>query len=136
MGRQTTRVDGLITPLLAYAAASFIHHFHNAVFLDAYPNMPALLSPARVWAAWLSVTTVGLAGYFLVRRGNQLAGLIVIALYGAFGFAGLAHYSLAPMSAHSLPMNLTIWLEVGTAVVLLVAVASRMMKPVRRRGAR
>ena len=35
----------------------------------------------------------------------------------------LDHYTVAPVSAHSAAMNLTILLEVATAVVLLVAVA-------------
>jgi len=117
------RFDGLLILLLAYGAASLFHHVHNAEFLDQYPNMPAWLLPAGVYAAWLGVTLVGVAGYLLVRRGLRFAGLLAIAVYGTLGFDGLAHYSLAPASAHTFMMNLTICLEVATAAMLLVVVA-------------
>jgi len=44
---------------------------------------------------------------------------VLIALYAVLGFAGLDHYTLAPISAHTLAMNATIWLETATAVLLL-----------------
>lgn len=109
--------------LLAYGAASLLHHVHNAEFLDQYPKLPAWLAPTGVYAAWLGVTLVGVAGYLLFRRGLRIAGLLVIAVYGMLGFDGFAHYSLAPVSAHTFMMNLTIWLEAATAAMLLIAVA-------------
>jgi len=109
--------------LLAYAAASLFHHLHNAEFLADYPNLPAWISRAKVYAAWLAVTAVGLAGYVLARRGYRLAGLALIGAYAALGFDSLAHYALAPWSAHTALMNLSIGLEVATAALLLVAAA-------------
>jgi hypothetical protein len=129
---QALRADRLLFLLLAYGAASLFHYAHNAVFLDAYPNMPAWLSLARVYAAWLCVTGIGLFGYLLVRRGYRLAGLVVIAVYGALGLDGLGHYGLAPRSAHTFTMNLTIWLEAVTAVLLLVTVAGLVVRQLRR----
>jgi len=123
----------LLMLLLAYAAASLFHHVHNAEFLLQYPNMPVWLSPAQVYAAWLGVTLVGVAGYLLVRRGYQLAGLFAIAAYAALGFGGLGHYGVAPLSAHTATMNLTIWLEVATALLLLVAVAGFLARRMRQR---
>jgi hypothetical protein len=123
----------LLVLLLAYGAASLFHHVHNAEFLPQYPNMPAWLSPAQVYAAWLGVTLVGVVGYLLVRRGYQLAGLSAIAAYAALGFDGLGHYSVAPLSAHTMTMNLTIWLEVATALLLLVAVAAFLARRMRQR---
>lgn len=133
MGGQTQviRVEGLLMFLLAYAGASLVHHVHNAQFLSDYPNMPASLSPAGVYAAWLGVSSVGLIGYLFVRRGHQLVGFVTLAVYGVLGFLGLGHYMLAPISAHTLTMNLTIWLEVATAVLLLIAVAGRMARRLR-----
>ena len=122
------KVDALLLALLACVAATLFHHVHNAEFLDQYPNMPAWLSRAQVYTAWLGVTAVGLAGYFLVRWRYQLPGLIVLAVYGLLGLDGLGHYAVAPPSAHTLTMNLTIWLEVATAVLLLAAVASFMLR--------
>jgi hypothetical protein len=126
------RTYGLPVLLIVYGLASLFHHIHNAVFLDAYPNMPAWLSSAGVYAAWLGVAAVGLSGYLLFRYVHQLLGLAVMALYGALGLDGLGHYSLAPFSAHTVTMNMTIWLEVVTAVVLLIAVAGLMVMRLRR----
>ena len=123
----------LLMLLLAYGAASLFHHVHNAEFLPQYPNMPAWLSRAQVYAAWFGVTLVGVVGYLLVRRGYQLAGLFVIAGYAALGFDGIGHYSVAPLSAHTVTMNLTIGLEVTTALLLLIAVAGFLAKQMRQR---
>jgi hypothetical protein len=114
--------------LLAYAAASLLHYAHNAEFLADYPNMPAWLSRNGIYAAWLALSAFGVAGYLLFRRGYRLAGLLVLGVYAVAGFDGLTHYSLAPASAHSATMNATIWLEAGTAALLLIAVASLLAK--------
>jgi len=108
--------------LLVYGAASLFHHVHNAEFLGEYPNMPGWLTPARVYAAWLAVTVVGLAGYLLFRSGYRLAGLAVLGAYGALGLYGLAHYAVAPMSSYTVTMHLTIGLEAVTASMLLITV--------------
>jgi hypothetical protein len=118
----------LLVLLLAYAAASLAHHVHNAEFLADYPNMPAWLTRGQVYLAWLAVTAIGLIGYALFRRGFHFAGLVLIALYAAMGFDGLGHYSLAPVSAHTAAMNLTIGLEVATGALLCFAVAMRLAK--------
>jgi hypothetical protein len=126
--RGAARADGLLALVLAYAGASLLHHAHNAAFLAEYPNMPAWLTPAGVWAAWLATTAVGVAGWLLVRGGYRLAGLGALALYGALGLYGLAHYGVAPVSAHTPGMHLTIWLEVATGTLVLIGVARLMTK--------
>lgn len=108
--------------LVAYAAATLLHHIHNAEYLGDYPNMPAWLSPAIVYAVWLGMSAVGAAGYLLLRAGWRLAGLAILAVYAAYGLDSLSHYALAPWSAHTAMMNLTIALEVVTAALLLLAV--------------
>jgi len=116
----------ILTVLLAlYAAASLFHHVHNAAYLDQYPNMPAWLSPDAVYAAWLASTAIGLVGYWLMRRGYRFAGLSLLVAYGCYGLDVLAHYALAPLSAHSPMMNLSIGLEAAAAATLIVAVLRR-----------
>ena len=115
----TARV--LLILLLTYGAASLFHYAHNAEFLADYPNLPAWISRTKIYVAWLGGTAIGLIGYLLVHRGYQLVGLAVIAVYAALGFDGLGHYSLAPLSAYTTTMNLTIWLESATAALLLIA---------------
>lgn len=132
MGADTPRqaTTALMLLLLTYGLASLFHYAHNAEFLADYPNMPGWLSRTKVYFAWLGVTAVGMTGYLLFRRGHKLIGLSVIALYAALGFDGLAHYSLAPMSAHTATMNVSIWLEVAAAALLLIVVAALMTKQV------
>lgn len=122
------RFRTVIILLLVYAAASLLHHIHNAVFLNDYPNMPAWLAPAGVYAAWTLEACIGAIGLLLLRRGKPIAGLLLIALYAGFGFDGFAHYSLAPMSAHTLAMNVTIWLEAAATALLLIAVARALVQ--------
>jgi hypothetical protein len=54
-----------------------------------------------------------------------------LTVYGALGLDALGHYTLAPSSAHTMAMNLTIWLEAGTALLLLAAVAGLMLRRLR-----
>lgn len=112
--------------LLIYAAASLLHHIHNAEYLAEYPNMPASLTPVKVYLAWTIEAVIGLIGYLLLRRGLRVTGLALIALFAASGFAGLDHYAIAPFSAHTTTMHVTIGLEVVAAALLLVAVLASL----------
>jgi hypothetical protein len=118
----------MVVLCIAYAAASLIHFAHNAAFLADYPSMPDWLSPAKVYAAWLGLTAVGVAGYCLFHQGFQLTGLLVIAVYAALGFDSLSHYVIAPLSAHTTMMHVTIWLDVAAATLLLIAAALLVAK--------
>ena len=115
----------LVVALLACAAATLVHHVHNAEFLDAYPNMPAWLSPMGVYAAWLAAASVGLIGFLALRRGYRFIGSTLLVGYAVYALDGLAHYLLAPVSAHTLAMNLTIGLEALAGSALIVAVFRR-----------
>lgn len=109
----------LLTLVLAHAAASLLHFAHNATYLADYPNMPTWISPMGVYAVWLAEAAVGACGVILLLRGRS-AGLVLIAIYALLGLAGLDHYTLAPISAHTIAMNATIWLETATGIALLV----------------
>ena len=108
--------------LLVHAAASLVHFVHNATFLADYPNMPEWISPGVVYGVWLAEAAIGAVGAILLLRGRTI-GLLLIAIYAVLGFGGLDHYTLAPMSAHTLAMNATIWLETATGALLLGFVA-------------
>jgi hypothetical protein len=113
----------LLPLMLVYGAASLLHFVHNAVYLNAYPNLPAWLTASGVIGAWLVVAGVGTLGYLCYSRVSRIPGLALIAVYALFGFAGLDHYAVAPVSAHSVAMNMTILLEVAFALALLAYVA-------------
>lgn len=117
--------NSLPVVLVAYAAASLFHHIHNAEFLADYPGMPPWLSRTGVYAAWLGATAIGVIGYWLLRRGYRAVGLVLLFLYGCYGLDSLAHYALAPLSAHTPAMNLSIWFEAAAASALLVLLAQR-----------
>ena len=122
-------VKVLAVLLFAYAAASLVHHVHNAEFLADYPNMPAWITRPAVYAAWLGETMLGAAGYLILRRGHAAVGLGLIALYAALGFDAFAHYALAPAAAHTAAMNATIWLEAAAAALVFVALAALARRP-------
>lgn len=86
--------------------------------------MPAWVTPGRVYGAWLVATAVGALGYLSLRRGHGTAGMGLLSLYAVYGLASLAHYALAPVSAHTLAMNVSIWLEASAAAGLLLALGA------------
>jgi hypothetical protein len=122
--------------LLVYAGASLIHFIHNAEFLRDYPGLPQTWTRSGVYGAWLGVTAVGIAGWALLARGKPLAGLGVLALYALLGVDSLAHYGVAPLSAHSAAMNATILLEVAAACLVLAEVSRQLAIHLRRRHVR
>src|SRR4030095_7883810 len=93
----------LITLVLVHAAASLLHFVHNAAYLADYPNMPAWISPVGIYGAWFAEAAIGGLGVLLLSRGRR-GGLVLIAIYALLGLGGLDHYTLAPVSAHTLAM--------------------------------
>jgi hypothetical protein len=112
----------LNSALAACVIATLVHHAHNAQFLDDYPNMPASLSPALVYLAWLAATAVAFTGYWAVRAGHRIAGGLVLLAYGAYSIDGLMHYTRAPLAAHTPAMNTTIFFEALTGGFLMLVV--------------
>jgi hypothetical protein len=102
-----------------YFLTSFGHFSHNAEFICEYPNLPASFTRAKVYIAWLVITSVGALGLFLIGQRFVAAGLLLVAVYAALGFDGLAHYKLAPIEFHTLGANISILSEVAAAALLL-----------------
>jgi hypothetical protein len=119
IGRASQALPWLVA---LYGAASLWHFAHNAEQLALYPNLPSSWTRVDVYLAWCVVTVLGIVGYAFYRRGNRPAGLLLLALYGILGFAGLLHYTRAPFAHHSSMMNLTICAEVAAAAALLLDV--------------
>ena len=106
----------------------------NAEFLADYPEMPASWTRAGVYFAWIGLTIIGVAGWVLVTRGYQLAGLLLLAVYAVLGLDSLGHYVLAPLSDHTVTMNSTILLEVVAAALVLIEVVKQMARQISQRG--
>jgi hypothetical protein len=117
-----SRDRSLLTFIIAYGVASLVHFVHNAVYIDAYPNLPRWITPVVVYVSWLAIAGTGAFGYWFYRRGSTAFGLTVIGMYALSGFGGLDHYTVAPVSAHSMAMNATILGEAIAASVLLVVI--------------
>ena len=116
--------------LVIYAVASLAHFIHNAEFLVDYPNLPKSWLPAHVYFAWIGMTMVGVAGWFLLSRGLVLFGLLVLVVYAILGLDSLGHYILAPLSAHTVGMNATILAEVTAAGCVLCEVLRQIVRHV------
>ncbi|MEO8391044.1 hypothetical protein [Polaromonas sp.] len=114
---------GLPKVLLALTGAYFLtslgHFSHNAEFICEYPNLPAWLTRAQVYAVWAGITSVGVTGLVLMRKKFMATGLFLMAVYAAMGFDGLGHYAFAPIELHPLIANITILSEVAAAALLL-----------------
>lgn len=122
----------LLALTAAYFLASLGHFSHNAEFICEYPNLPAWLTRAQVYAVWAGITSVGVVGLLLMRKRYMATGLLLMAAYAAMGFDGLGHYAVAPIEFHPLMANVTILSEVVAAALLLPVVlwllASHMLR--------
>ena len=120
--RMTPSFKVLLALTAAYFLTSFGHFSHNAEFICEYPNLPAWLTRAQVYAVWAAITSVGALGLLLIRKNLMAIGLALMAVYAALGFDGLGHYALAPIELHPLIANVTILSEVVAAALLLPVV--------------
>jgi hypothetical protein len=118
---------------LAYFVTSLGHFSHNAEFICEYPNLPASLTRAKVYAAWVGITLVGVIGFLLIRKRFVVTGLLLVAVYALLGFDGLGHYALAPMAWHTPMANITILSEVAAAALLLAATVCLLVSRLRQR---
>lgn len=127
-------------PLLILAAVYFVaslaHFGHNAEYIAFYPGMPGWLTREKVYFAWLAVTSLGFVAFVFARLALPALALLFLAVYGAFGLDGLAHYTLALCSEHTLLANITIWSEAFTGMVLLLASAVLLARQLTQRAVR
>ena len=130
----TTRLQArlLFALTFAYLLTSLGHFSHNAEFICEYPNLPASLTRAKVYAVWLGITSVGVLGFLLIRKQFVMTGLLLVAVYALLGFDGLGHYALAPMTWHTPMANITILSEVVAAALLLTATVSLLVSRLRQ----
>ena len=110
--------------LMVFFVANLTHFVHNAEYIAIYPGIPAWLTREKVYIAWIAGAGVGLMGLLLSKTRLRVLGFVLVAAYGALGIDGLAHYTLALCSDHTLATNLTIWFEVLAGLSLLLASAA------------
>ena len=110
--------------LVVFFAANLLHFVHNAEYIAYYPGIPSWLTREKVYLAWIAGASVGLLGLLVSRTKLRVLGLALVAAYGALGIDGLAHYTFALCSDHTLVTNLTIWFEVLAGLSLLLGSAA------------
>jgi len=128
LGRISTLPRHIWFLLAVYFVASSAHFVHNAAYIAYYPNLPSWITSDRVYVAWSVVTAVGIAGLVALPLRLHAAAAVFIAVYGALGLDGLAHYTLALCSEHTFMTNVTIWSEAISGLCLLVASAVLVAK--------
>ena len=119
--------------VVVFFAANLTHFLHNAEYIAYYPGMPSWLTREKVYLAWVAGASIGLSGLLMYRTKLKVLGLALVASYGALGVKGLAHYTLALCSDHTLATNLTIWFEVLAGLSLLLASATLIGRTVSMR---
>jgi hypothetical protein len=119
---------------MVYFIASLAHFAHNAEYIAFYPNMPVWLTREKVYMAWLGITCIGMAGLAISRFGLHAMAAFLVGVYGAFGLDGLAHYTLALCSEHTLATNVTIWAEAIAGLLLMLASAALLGRRLGRPG--
>lgn len=124
----TIRPRLLLALLALYAIASLLHFIHNAENLADYPGLPPNWTRLGVYAAWLGLTGVGLIGAALVWRGRLVPGLTVVAIYALLGLDSFGHYVVAPLTARTAAMNLSILSEVGAAAAVLLETVRQLVR--------
>lgn len=132
---RSTQVPKRVLALVAvYFVASLAHFAHNAEYIAFYPSMPSWLTREDVYLAWSGITCVGVLGLAVSRLGLPTVGAFLVSMYGAFGLDGLAHYTLALCSEHTLATNTTIWFEAAAGLVLMFASALWLGRRIARPG--
>lgn len=106
---------------VVFFIANLTHFAHNAEYIAFYPGLPVWLTREKVYLAWVAGVSIGLLGLLVCGSKLKSLGLALVAAYGATGIDGLAHYTLALCSEHTLATNLTIWFEVLAGMSLLMA---------------
>ena len=119
--------------VVVFFAANLTHFVHNAEYIAYYPGMPSWLTREKVYLAWVAGASIGLSGLLVYRTKLKVLGLALVAAYGALGIEGLAHYTLALCSDHTLATNLTIWFEVLAGLSLMLASAALIGRTVSMR---
>jgi hypothetical protein len=119
---------------VVFFAANLTHFVHNAEYIAFYPGIPTWLTRDKVYLAWLAGASIGLLGLLFSGTKLWILGAILVAVYGALGIDGLAHYTLALCSEHTLATNLTIWFEVSAGLSLLLGSATFIGRNLARQG--
>ena len=128
-------VKALSRVLVAGAVLTTVHYTDNYLYFDEYPQ-PASLRRWQVYAGWLLLTAVGVAGYRLYRRGLVAAAYVCLVVYSYTGLSSLGHYLYGALGEFSAKQHVFILVDgaAGASVVAFVLWSAFTLR--RRRGSR
>lgn len=123
----------LFRVLLAGVVLTTVHYTDNYLYFDEYPQ-PESLRRWQVYAAWLVLTSVGIAGYRLYERGRTSAAYVCLVVYSYTGLSSLGHYLYGALDEFSLKQHAFILVDgvTGAAVLAFVAWSASTLR--RREG--
>lgn len=115
------QVHALFRVLLAGVVLTTVHYTDNYLDFDSYPQ-PGSLRPWQVWAAWLLLTAVGVAGYRLYKRGQVLPAYVCLVVYSYTGLSSLGHYLYGALGEFSAKQHAFILVDglAGASVIAFV----------------
>lgn len=114
-------VRTLLRVLAASVVLTTIHYTDNYLYFDEYPQ-PGSLQRWQVWAAWLLLTAVGVAGYALYRRGYAGPAYVCLVVYSYTGLSSLGHYLYGSLGEFSAKQHAFIAVDglTGASVIAFV----------------
>ena len=114
-------VDVLFRVLLAGVVLTTVHYTDNYLYFDEYPQ-PGSLQRWHVWAGWLLLTAVGVAGYRLYASGRALPGYVCLVVYSYTGLSSLGHYLYGTLGEFSAKQHFFILVDgvAGASVIAFV----------------
>lgn len=115
-----TASKSLVALVAANLIASILHFGDNILHFHQYPEPKWISSPHIVDALWFVITPLLLLGWWLARRRHRWPSIAAFWLYGGLSLFVLGHYRFAAPSELSFRINLLIWLEAMTALILIL----------------
>lgn len=112
------RLTLLLILLATNIVATILHYTDNFIAFEKYPA-PAWLHPEGVYIAWLILTPLAIAGYFLYTKGAFWFSYLCLWAYSVTSVGGLLHYQFAPIWEFSWKMNALIWFEALAGFALI-----------------
>jgi hypothetical protein len=123
--RWAVRKNWLLALFLINFWATLLHFLDNIVDLHAYPDLPTTRA-YDIALYWLVMTPFGIAGYVIYQRYAHRAAYYLFYIYCVMNLVVVGHYTQTRLQGsvfdYEFKVHLFIWLEVVTALALLIYV--------------
>ncbi len=126
-------VTALFRVLLAGIVLTTVHYVDNYLYFDEYPQ-PASLRRWHVYAGWLLLTAVGVAGHRLYVTGRELPAYGCLVVYSYTGLSSLGHYLYGAFGEFTAKQHVFILVDglTGAAVIAFVVWSAATLRRARQ----